>query len=149
MTFTRERFTQVLHRTWADPDFLALGQSGRMIFLWSFTNPHAAACGLYVVTVPQLTAALGPDTMRNLWLDHLDTALAQLARKPMLLYDEDASVLWVVNRARHANTSPRAQRLMRAEYDRVPPSRLRHKFHQLYAPMLQLAPESGSVRPRG
>jgi hypothetical protein len=130
-----QRFAQVLAATWTDPQFLDLGTDARLLFLWALTNGRAA-CGLYPASVLDLERALGEGQgARGARVVH---ALAQLGRKPQLLYDDDNEVLWLVNRARHANASPRAARLMRSEWESCPRSPLRDLFHARYGQMLQL-----------
>lgn len=136
----RPTFAQVMTSLWRDPDFLALDADARLLFLWSWTHDRAGVSGLYRASVLALMGALVRDPHTDDTVeDRVRDALAQLlAPKPMLLFDNDHEVLWVVNRARYANRSPRAAQLMRDEYERVPDCPLRDEFARRYWRALNL-----------
>lgn len=148
----RPTFAQVMTSLWRDRDFLALPTDARLLFLWSWTHDGAGVAGLYTASVLDLMLALEspPRSERLIWEattgNRVRAALAQLLTpKPMLLYDTDHEVLWVVNRARYANKSPRAAQLMRDEYERVPACPLRDEFSRRYWRELGLANNYGGT----
>lgn len=134
------RFSLIEHAIWNDPDFLKLSTEARLLFIWAWTNPGAAICGLYHASIKQMEKALG----QQIAMDQEDayirvvTALGHLERKPIVKYDGDAEVLWVVNRARYANRSPKVARAMQKEVERCPSSPLVGEFVARYGQMLNL-----------
>ena len=122
---------------WRDPAFRELSTEARLLFVWSWTNEHAAICGLYTASERQVRAAIG-ESANGRAGDVVALALEELGRKPLLAYDFDAEVLWVVNRAAHANRSPKTAVAMRREYERCPPSPLRDAFAARYGHALNL-----------
>lgn len=135
----------VQRELWSDEEgFLLLSTDARLIFLWAFTGGKATMCGLYPASLREVASALEqPDPDR--WKEHLEPrvrgALEELARKPMVLYDEGWEVLWVVNRALHANRSPKVRTGMRREFRECPPSPLKEAFRTRYGGMLDLTNE--------
>lgn len=133
-------WTMVQHAVHDDPAYVELDADARLLFLWSFTNPDATLCGLYRASWRQLAGALAPLNGRvPPEMDaRVEAALNALEQKPLLLYDEDTEVLWVVNRARHANRSPKVATAMRREYERCPASQLKAQFRTRYGRQLDL-----------
>jgi hypothetical protein len=121
--------------TWTDDEFLALAPNSKLLFVWSWTNERAAICGLYEVSLRRASRETGLELLQVL------EALAELALKPFVLYDEETEVLWVVNRAKHANRSPKVKMAMRREVERVPDSDLVDRFVELYGERLGLVLE--------
>lgn len=119
-------------KTWLDEDFEALSTAARLLFIWSWTSPASSICGLYEASPKRLRRALGRDH------EQLGDALKELARKPMVLYDDDAEVLWVVNRARHANRSPKVAVAMRREFEAVPACTLKDQFAEMHGKAIGL-----------
>lgn len=105
--------------TWDDPAFRELGPDGRLIFLWSWTNPDAAIGGLYHASLRQIARALSDDAP----LERAERALrGELAAKPMIVYDFEQEMLWVVTRAAHANRSPKVAVAIMREWERCAPA---------------------------
>lgn len=120
---------------WKDRDFRQLGSDARLLFLWSWTNPQASICGLYVATAFDLQLALAEppaDWQRVL------TALEELDAKPLLLWHEETEMLWIPSRVRHANRSPKVARAMQKEVDGLPASPLLERFIDQYGKQLGL-----------
>lgn len=126
------RFAMVECSTWDDPDFLRLSPTARLLFLWSWTHQRAAICGLYMASEKQMMRGIGGDSKA------LADALAELGDKPLVKYDADAELLWVVNRARYSNRSPKVARAMQREVEACPDSPLIAEFVALYGSMLEL-----------
>lgn len=130
----------VYRGTWRDGAFLELSTDARLLFLWSWTNPDAALCGLYSASPRMLERALeerdggSDDELRA----RVAGALRELARKPLVLYDDDAEVLWVVRRAAYANRSPKVQVLLQREVAECPPSILKKRFLRAHGARLGL-----------
>lgn len=124
---------------WGDPAFVELSTESRLLFIWSWTNPKAAICGLYHASEKQMERAIG-HSIHDVPSEAgaLEHALGELRRKPLLKYDHDNEVLWVVNRARHANRSPKVARAMQREVEDCPPSPLVEEFVNTYGRMLDL-----------
>lgn len=121
--------------TWEDGPFLALGGDARLLFIWSWTNPGATICGLYPATLEEMAVAL-PDVpegpLPEEVVDRLDAALMELAAKPLVAYDYDNQVLWVLTRAAKANRSPKVLVKMQREFGAVPWSPLKDQFAARY-----------------
>lgn len=145
----RPTYAQVMTKMWRDRDFMALSTDARLLFIWSWTNDAAGVSGLYRASVLDLMHALGPldHHAEDATLARVQAALAQLlVPKPLLMYDADHEVIFVVSRARYANRSPRAALLMRDEYERVPACPLRDEFSRRYWQELGLANHHGGTR---
>lgn len=122
-------YTQVFKVLWDDPAFRALNADARLIFLYAWTSDRASIGGLHVASPRDLWRAVSDDLpTASRW----ERALDQLQAKPLLLYDDDAEVVWVVNRAKYANVSPRTQRAIQREYRRCPDSPLKTRFARRY-----------------
>lgn len=131
-------------RTWTDPAFVELDTDARCLFLWSWTGPQTALCGLYHASPRMLERALSADERSSPALrERVRVALLQLARKPLALYDDDAEVLWVVSRARYANRSPKVAVMLRREVQACPPSPLVRKFLAAYGEQLGISMNGG------
>ncbi len=142
-------FAQLLCSTWEDePGFAEIESAdARLLFLWSFTNGQATICGLYGVSLRRMTQAFVRPTAdraeKDAAIDRVEAALAVLGevgaeKKPLVVYDYDNEVLWVVNRARHANRGVKTNAAMRNEYERCPTSPLKDEFAARYGDELDL-----------
>jgi hypothetical protein len=122
-------YTQVFKVVWDDPAFRALDAAARLVFLYAWTSDRASIGGLHVASPRELMRAYtdDPNDDQPFW-----QSLDQLERKPLLLYDEPNEVVWVVNRAKYANVSPRSQRAIQREYQKVPDSPLKTRFARKY-----------------
>jgi hypothetical protein len=134
------RFEMVDSQMYGDPAYRELSTDARLLFIWSWTNPQSTICGLYGCSVRQMQLALG-DTRLGMepMSDRVLAALEQLARKPLVEYDEDNEVLWVINRVRYANRSPKVARAMQKEVEKCPPSPLIERFVAQYGRTLGIA----------
>lgn len=134
-----EGFELFQRRTWIDPAFVELSPDARLLFIWAWTGPTNALCGLYHVSPRMLERALaerrGPD---DLLRERVRQALVELARKPLVLYDDDAEVIWVVSRAKHANRSPKVRVLLAREVEACPTSPLKEEFLRIHGARLGL-----------
>lgn len=131
-----ELFRKAVYRK---PSYRELSTDARLLYLWSWTHEGAALNGLYEISPRKLESALehreAPDPALR---QRVGGALGELARKPLVLYDDDMEVLWVVGRVDHVNLSPTTAVRMRREWERCPPSPLRHQFAQRYGAVLGL-----------
>lgn len=124
--------------TWFDGPFLALSADARLLFIWTWTNPAAAICGLYEATLEQMALALpglpaeGERALTTPEVERLDRALVELADKPLVVYDYDHAVIYVPTRAAKANRSPKVLTAMQREYRRCPFSPCRDMFAERY-----------------
>ena len=135
------RFVLVECSMWEDLDFRGLSTDSRLLFMWAWMGPRASISGLHLATVGQMRKALQeePDQADE---NRVHAALDELAQKPLALYDYDAEMIWVVNRARHANRSPKVARSMQREVEQAPPTVLIKQFARKYGQMLQLRVEA-------
>lgn len=125
---------------WNDTDFRDLTTDARLLFIWSWTNPEASISGLYHVSVKAMGRALGRPSGHTLDQDveeRVEKALEELGQKPLVLYDYDEEVIWVVNRARFTNRSPNQQKAIQRGYESCPPSPLREQFKNVYESILE------------
>lgn len=121
--------------TYGDEAYVDLPTDARLLFIWSWTNERAAICGLYHASMRTMQKAIDAPLAS---VDRVNAALAQLADKPLVHYDEDNEVIWVVNRARYANRSPKVARAMQKEVEACPSSPLVGEFVDQYGEMLNL-----------
>lgn len=66
----------------------------------------------------------------------VQNALDELAAKPLVKWDPEHEVIWVVNRVRYANRSPKVARAMQKEVERAPTSPLVVEFVEKYGAQL-------------
>lgn len=120
---------------WSDRKFRALGPDAKLLFIWSWSPPHSAACGLYRASWKDLEDAIdGPG--EECLDDRVALALEQLGEAGMVKYDPDREVLWVVNRVKYAPTTERAFGLMRRELRACPESPLVDEFVDRWGELL-------------
>lgn len=133
---------EMFHKqVWLRPSFKALSSDARLLYLWSWTNPNATMAGLYECSPRDLARALA-DCNGNPGAEleaRLGEAMAALAAKPLVLYDDEAWVIWVVGRVDHALRSPTQAKAMRREYEECPPSPLKGRFLSTYGELLELS----------
>lgn len=126
-------------RVWETGSFRALGTDARMIYLWSWTSPGPGRlAGLFQASPTQLAQALGDADSLFGPRQRVASALRELAVKPLLLYDDEAEVLWVVGRVEHALRSPTQRVRMQREFVACPGSPLKDRFAATYGAQLQL-----------
>ncbi len=136
----RGEWEQFWKRVWRKESFTRLSVPARLLYIWSWTHEDSALCGLYGVSPRQLERALaerdgGSDAgLRRAVVE----ALRELAVKPLVLYDDDAEVLWVVGRVEHALRSPTQAVRMLREYEACPASPLKEQFTRKYGAKLDL-----------
>lgn len=139
-----EAFAIVQRRVWSDKAVVALSTDARLLFVWSWTNERANIAGLYLVAPGAMALALGEQTDFGFFEgkrpadDRVHLALDELAVKPLVAYDYDVGLLWVVSRAAHAARSDKAIRMIRQDYDAAPRSPLKDKFARRYGERLGL-----------
>ncbi len=133
-------FELVQRRIWTDPAWLELSSDAKVLFLWTWTAPTNALCGIYHVSPRMLERVFdprpGPSSPET--RERVRSCLLELARKPLVVYDDDSEVLWVVSRAKHANRSPKVAVLLKREVEECPPSPLKDDFLKLYGSRLGL-----------
>jgi hypothetical protein len=126
---------------WRDAAFRELGTDARLLFIWLWTSPQSTIGGIYSISPRMMEQALGENGLGSSAAHGTDQrigdALDELARKPLAVYDWDAEVVWVVNRAKYANRSPKTAIAIRREFEQVPDSPLREKFRRKYSELLK------------
>lgn len=135
---------EMFHRSiWTDRAFLELSVDARLLFIWAFTAPKNALVGLYEVSPRRLERALaeGAGPSDPGLRERVRLALVELAAKPLVLYDDDAEVLWVVKRAEYANRSPKVLVRLQREVAECPASPLRDAFLKAYGRRLGIKGE--------
>lgn len=124
---------------WNRPAFRVLSADARVLYFWTWTAPGRPLSGIGPASPRALERALeeapGGDALLR---ERVRSALVELARKPLVLYDDDAEVLWVVGRVEHALRSPAMAVRMRREWESCPPSPLRDRFAEAYGHLLEL-----------
>lgn len=124
---------------WHRPAFRALTADARLLYFWTWTAPGRPLSGLGPASPRALERALGDaDGADPLLRERVRVSLVELARKPLVLYDDDNEVLWVVGRVDHALRSPAMAVRMRREFDQCPPSPLKDRFVAAYGRTLDL-----------
>lgn len=72
---------------WSDPDVAALSPAGKLLYVWTWTNPRCNMSGAYQVTRALVTAETGIEG------DDLDEAFAELEEHRFAFYD--GRIVWV------------------------------------------------------
>lgn len=109
--------------------------------MWSWTNPGSAICGLYAASIMDMRLGLCENPLAT--ERRVLRAVEELGQKPIVEYDRENEVIWVVNRVRYANRSPKVARAMQKEVERVPSSPLVARFAAMYGPQLGIEVEGG------
>jgi hypothetical protein len=126
-------------KLWQDEKFLRLSADAKLIFIWAWMPPHSAVSGLWYCEMEEICQVLDHrGTAANGVLVRAYSALAELAEKRMVLYDDDNHVMYVVNRVKYASKSPASLKLMRNEVKQVPESPLVDLFLAEHGPTLRL-----------
>lgn len=129
---------QFQKKVWRRESFRALSPDARLVYLWSWTNPdHANLSGLYSASPRQMERALADDSPEL--RERLRAALRELSKEPLVLYDNDNEVLWVVGRVDHVLKSTTQATKMAREYEECPSSPLKDKFCRTYGKKLSLS----------
>jgi hypothetical protein len=145
-----KRFVFVHEDLWTDQKFLSLSTDARVLFMWSWMPPHAAVCGLYKATAEDVIGALGParqlggDDSIEERLMRASLALRELHKAGMVEYDKTNSVIWVVNRVKHAPQTPRAINYMQGEVYECPESPLVDRFLSRWGRLLNIRGREGA-----
>lgn len=102
--------------------------------MWTWTNPRSTICGLYQVSMWEMRLGLreNPPATEARVLK----AIEELGAKPLVKFDAEHEVIWVVNRVRYANRSPKVARAMQKEVERAPTSPLVREFVEMYGGQL-------------
>lgn len=81
---------------WSDPDFARLTPDAKLVYLWSFTNPHCGMAGLYKVSDDLIMFET------KLPADRLAAALDELNAAAFVFYED--LVVWVRTRVKWLRT---------------------------------------------
>lgn len=84
------RYGAVHTQIWQSPDFRALPEDAKMLFLYLLTSPHANLTGLYLLPKAYAQDDLGWEAAT------LERAMRVLIERGMVKYDDAARVVWVV-----------------------------------------------------
>jgi hypothetical protein len=121
-------------KLWTDEAVRELSADAKLLFIWSWTNPQSNMAGLYQVSVRSMQRALQEKPIAD--EERVIAALDELARKPLALYDYDNEVIWVVNRAKHANRSPKCVTAIQRHVGLIYDSPLKAQFTKRYKALL-------------
>lgn len=125
-------------KLWSDPAFIELSYQAQILFIWSWTSDRSRIGGIYRVTRKQMVGeALGLQ-----WSEEadqmLEEALEELERKPLLAYDDEHEVIWVINRAKHANTSETHADWMYRDWLALPDCEIKKAFKKKYPGIIRM-----------
>ena len=127
---------------WDKESFLELGTDARLLYFWTWTSPASSLSGLFEASPRKMLTALGRSPGADAYATsgemRLRDALEELARKPLVLYDDEAEVVWVVGRVDHSNLSPTTAIRIRREWEACPRSPLKDQFAAAYGSALGL-----------
>lgn len=87
------RRENILNSVWVDPDFVELSPAAKLVYIWSFTNPHCNMAGLYRISVQTIAAETGLQPNR------IERALAELEDTGFLRHRD--RMLWVRARIKY------------------------------------------------
>lgn len=96
---------------WNDGTIEGLSPNSKLLMLYFLTNPYRNESGLYSITLKRM----GDDT--GLTAKQRDRALDELREKGRVFYDENESVVWVVNAIRHASLNENCKKSVRYDIE--------------------------------
>ena len=114
---------------WADPDISELDPLAKLLYIWSWTNPHCGMAGLYKIGPRRMSFDTGIDA------DEIPRILTALAECRLAFYE--AEVMWVRARVRRIRSrSPQMARSIAKDVEKLRPEHpLRIRFLAEYASM--------------
>lgn len=88
---------------WDDPKVRALSKDGKLLFFYLFTNRLTHVSGIYVVPPPSIAHDTGLEmTQVTAAISELSTTMGQNGElDPLVYWDGDRYVVWVVNMFKH------------------------------------------------
>jgi hypothetical protein len=126
------RFSTLYHHMWDDVAFCELSAEARLVFQWAWGHDTPSSMTGLSLASPR-AIALG--ALRGIDVTEADVRriLAELAHKPLCLYDPNEELLWAVNRTAYIDGKRWLTTAVRiAEGFR--PSHLRNAWLDKYAP---------------
>lgn len=87
------RHEDIDNAIWSDPDFLELSAHGKLVYIWSWTNPRCGMAGVYKVSLRQAALEV------SLTVEEVEDALRELEAARFVIHAD--GVLFVRSRVRH------------------------------------------------
>lgn len=96
---------------WNDGTVEGLSPASKLLMLYFITNPYRNESGLYSITLKRISDDTGLTAKQR------DRAMAELAEKGRVFYDEKESVVWVVNAIRHSSLNENCKKSARKDVE--------------------------------
>ncbi len=88
-------FRAVHTKLWTDREVEPLSKEAKLLFLYLLTNPHRTSSGLYPITRNRAAQDC------SMTVEEVDSALEELARAGLTLYDDETSTVLVLNAVKY------------------------------------------------
>lgn len=88
-------YRSVEPKIWQDVKFHKLNKDCKLLFLYLITNPHSHYSGIYHLPLEYIEYETGISTKE------IVSAIANLSVFPIVKYDTDNSIVWVVKMAKY------------------------------------------------
>jgi hypothetical protein len=133
-------YRQIHTRIWQDAWFLDLLPEEKLLFIYLFSNEHAALCGLYELALKTMSFETGLRT------DAITLALHRFEEAGKAFHE--APYVWVPNLRRYnESTSPKVAAKIASELAQVPDCNLKRAYMGYYATS-RLTPPGAADVPR-
>lgn len=113
-------------KMWTDPQFKLLDPTGKLVFVYLITNPHAHVSGIYYLPKSLASHETGVDEAL------LDTVYDTLSGAGFACFDTLNEVVWVKNMFRHQSRGPKAKAAAVTQLTNLHNSSLCHAFCDYY-----------------
>lgn len=115
------RYRKIDTRIWSDQKFNEMSDYGKLVFFMVLTHPHLTALGAMRATIPGLATEL------HWTVDKLKQALGESFLNKMVIFDEDAALMWLPNFIKYNQPeSPNVVRSWNHSLDYLPECKLKN-----------------------
>lgn len=116
-------YRQIHTQIWKDEWYIELSPEEKLIFVYLFSNELASISGIYKIPVRVISNETG------VRVEDVLLFLENFERAGKIMYAD--GVLWVKNMSKfHANASPRTQKKVQADIDRIPDCAVKQAYIQ-------------------
>lgn len=129
---------------WTDPVVEELSAVAKLVFIYLFSSPFRRQSGIYQVSKKRI----GYDT--GLSTEEVDRALTELEANGFIKWDNNQSVVWIVNFVRHqANKSPKVWKRIKRDLEEIGEHKFVEEFKGYYAEFLDIEESKNEVEDEG
>jgi len=130
-------YTQVKADLWQDPEFEDLAAGARLLWLNLLTTPTRNTAGLYHMSIGRMAFETGLDK------ETVKDSLAALAKLEWILWDEQASLVWVRNFVKRQPCGPMLIPKLLKDLDGIGSHPFVEAFREYYADTLSIPSRVG------